>query len=43
MGKRFICDKCGSQVLVTKAGDGAVGCCDQEMTPVEPRPMPSSD
>ncbi|MDP2952373.1 MAG: hypothetical protein Q8O76_03555 [Chloroflexota bacterium] len=43
LGKRFVCDKCGTQVLVTKAGDGAVQCCEQAMTMQQPRPLPSSD
>lgn len=43
LGKRFVCDKCGTQVLVTKAGEGEVVCCEQAMTMQQPRPLPSSD
>jgi len=43
LGKRYRCQKCGTEILCTKAGDGAVTCCDQEMELQEPRPLPSSD
>ena len=29
MGKRYQCPKCGSEFIVTKAGDGALVCCGQ--------------
>tara|TARA_Y100000588_G_scaffold381566_2_gene467453 strand:- start:158 stop:367 length:210 start_codon:yes stop_codon:yes gene_type:complete len=31
MGKRYTCGNCGSQVIVTKAGDGGLICCDKPM------------
>jgi desulfoferrodoxin-like iron-binding protein len=31
MGKRSMCSKCGAEVIVTKAGGGALTCCGQEM------------
>jgi desulfoferrodoxin-like iron-binding protein len=31
MGKRYMCSKCGAEVIVTKAGGGALTCCGQEM------------
>ena len=31
LGKMYVCSKCGSQVIVTKAGSGSLKCCDQEM------------
>lgn len=31
VGKRYFCEKCGSEMLVTKAGDGAMSCCGQPM------------
>ncbi len=31
LGKRYFCPKCGSEVMVTKAGDGVLKCCGQEM------------
>ena len=30
-GKRYRCAQCGSEVLVTKAGSGALTCCGQDM------------
>jgi len=27
----YICQKCGSQVIVTKAGTGSLKCCGQNM------------
>ena len=32
MGKRYACGVCGAQVIVTKAGDGALVCHGQPMT-----------
>lgn len=43
LGKRFRCQVCGTEVLCTKAGEGSVVCCDQEMEVQEPRALPSSD
>lgn len=31
VGKRYMCTKCGSEFIVTKAGAGALICCDQPM------------
>ncbi len=31
IGKRYICSKCGAEVIVTKAGEGVVKCCGEEM------------
>jgi desulfoferrodoxin-like iron-binding protein len=30
---RLKCEVCGGEVVVTKAGDGALHCCDKPMTP----------
>ena len=43
LGKRYRCEDCGTEVLCTKAGEGTIMCDDKEMTPQEPRPIPSSD
>ena len=43
LGKRFECAVCGTEVLCTKAGDGAVECCGQEMQLKQPRPLASAD
>jgi len=34
VGKRYKCTKCGFEFIVTRAGGGAIRCCDQ---PVEPK------
>ncbi len=31
IGKRYSCGKCGAEVIVTKAGTGAVHCCGKSM------------
>ena len=43
LGKRYFCEKCGTEVLCNKPGDGAVNCCDTEMQLKEAKPLPSSD
>ena len=43
LGKRYRCEICGTEVLCTKKGDGTAVCCDQAMTLVQPRTLPSSD
>jgi transcription elongation factor Elf1 len=43
LGKRYTCPDCGSSVLCTKSGDGAINCCETEMEIQEPRKLPSSD
>ena len=43
LGKRFQCEICGTEVLCIKAGDGAVECCSQPMTMMQPRVLPSAD
>ena len=30
-GKRYVCANCGSEMLVTRGGDGAISCCGQPM------------
>jgi len=30
-GKKYICKKCGSEFIVTKAGKGTLTCCGQPM------------
>ena len=43
LGKRLQCEECGTEILCTKAGDGAPECCGKEMVAQEPKPLPSSD
>ncbi len=31
LGKMYLCGQCGSQIIVTKGGDGSVKCCGAEM------------
>ena len=43
LGKRYRCDKCGTEVLCTKAGKSIPQCCGKEMEVQDPKPLPSSD
>lgn len=43
LGKRYRCEVCGTEILCTKAGEGVLQCCQQEMKKQEPKPLPSSD
>ena len=43
LGKRFKCPVCSTEVLCTKASEGTIICCGQEMEVQQPRPVPSSD
>ncbi len=43
LGKRFTCEKCGSEVLCIKPGDGAVECCGVPMELMQPKVLPSAD
>ena len=43
LGKRYMCEKCGTEVLCNKAGTGPLECCDLEMKIKEAKPLPSSD
>ena len=43
LGKRYICEACGTEALCNKAGSGVIQCCDQEMKLKEAKPLPSSD
>ncbi|MFC1872586.1 desulfoferrodoxin [Chloroflexota bacterium] len=31
VGKRYCCNKCGSEFIVTKGGEGTIICCGQPM------------
>lgn len=31
IGKRYVCKKCGSEFIVTKAGEGTLTCCSDAM------------
>jgi hypothetical protein len=43
LGKRYLCEKCGTEVLCNKPGTGAIECCDVEMKIKEAKALPSSD
>jgi len=43
LGKRYLCEKCGVEVLCNKPGSGALTCCEAEMRLKEAKPLPSSD
>ncbi|MBT4511442.1 MAG: desulfoferrodoxin [Chloroflexi bacterium] len=43
LGKRFVCEVCNTEVLVTKAGEGDLECCGKAMEIQQPKPLPSSD
>ena len=31
VGKRYVCKKCGTEVIVTRVGAGEVHCCGEKM------------
>jgi desulfoferrodoxin-like iron-binding protein len=43
LGKRYTCETCEAQVLVTKPGDGELVCHGQPMVVATAKPLPSSD
>jgi hypothetical protein len=43
LGKRYVCNTCGTMLLCTKTGEGVVNCCEAEMELQQPRKLPSSD
>jgi len=43
LGKRYLCEDCGSEVLCKKPGSGDFNCCDKNMQLIEAKPLPSSD
>jgi hypothetical protein len=44
LGKRYLCEKCGTEVLCNKAGPGVIECCDGGAMKIkEAKPLPSSD
>jgi hypothetical protein len=43
LGKRYVCEVCGTETLCTKAGDGKVECCRKEMQLKQPKPLASAD
>lgn len=43
LGRRYVCEVCGTEVLCTKAGEGSIYCCGKEMQIKQAKPLPSSD
>ncbi len=43
IGKRYLCGECGTEVLVTKAGEGQLECCGAAMGQVRPKTTASAD
>jgi len=31
VGKRYVCTKCGAELIVTGGGDGTIACCGQPL------------
>jgi hypothetical protein len=43
VGKRYKCDECGTEALVTKPSQGQLNCCDTEMQLQQPKKTASAD
>ncbi len=43
LGRRYVCEVCGTEALCTKAGGGELLCDSQSMKLVTPKTLPSSD
>jgi Desulfoferrodoxin, N-terminal domain len=43
LGRRYVCEVCGTEVLCTKPGSGGLQCCGKEMGLKQAKPLPSSD
>ena len=43
LGRRYLCEVCGTEVLCTKPGPGDLQCCGKEMGLKQAKPLPSSD
>lgn len=43
LGKRYTCETCNAELLITKAGDAELVCHDVTMGMAQPKTLPSSD
>ncbi|HEX5365529.1 MAG TPA: hypothetical protein VFW63_02545 [Acidimicrobiales bacterium] len=43
VGKRYRCEQCGTEVLVTKPSPGDLVCCRGEMEQLQPKKTASAD
>ena len=35
VGEKYLCEKCGNEVVVTRAGGGTLVCCGEDMKKIE--------
>ena len=38
VGEKYVCNICGNEVIVTKAGGGTLVCCGQDMEKIDSEP-----
>ena len=43
LGKRYTCEACNAEVLITKGGSGGLVCHGNAMVIAQPKTLPSSD
>ena len=43
LGKRYTCETCSAELLITKAGDAELVCHGAAMVVAQPKTLPSSD
>ena len=43
IGKRYRCDQCSTEVLVTRPGTGEPSCCAKPMDLLAPKDLPAAD
>jgi hypothetical protein len=43
VGMRLRCEQCGSEAIVTTAGDAQLECCNSALTDTSPAPAPASE
>ena len=43
LGKRYTCEQCGAELLITKGGDSELSCHGTTMVIAQPKTLPSSD
>ena len=43
VGKRYVCETCGTEIMCVKKGSGRFNCHGSPMSLLSARPLPSSD
>jgi predicted RNA-binding Zn-ribbon protein involved in translation (DUF1610 family) len=43
VGKRYQCQSCGTELLITKPSDGELACCQKPMELLQPKQTASAD